>query len=47
MKCNTLNFDNSQAQTYSVTINEIINKWGFAVQPKNLYMKGYLSETAK
>ena len=33
----------SQAETISVTINEIINKWGFAV----LYMKGYLSETAK
>jgi hypothetical protein len=29
-----LNFDTSQAQTYSVTINEIINKWGFAVQPE-------------
>jgi len=26
-----LNSDSSQAQTHSPTINEIINKWGFAV----------------
>jgi len=41
-----LNFETSQAETYSATTNEIINKWGFAVYLKeiyvklNLYMKG-------